>query len=91
MKSSLIGQINSAYSDIPAYAREEVIKNASLAAMQLMLAAKAIGLDSCPMGGFNADAFVEAFNVPCRYIPVMLRRWSGTASNVPIISFTPPA
>ncbi|GGD81775.1 nitroreductase family protein [Paenibacillus nasutitermitis] len=72
IKSSLISQINAAYSDIPAYAREEAIKNASLAAMQLMLAAKAKGLDSCPMGGFNVDTFMEAFSVPGRYIPIML-------------------
>lgn len=72
MKSRLIGQINASYADTPAYAREEAIRNASLAAMQLMLAAKAKGLDSCPMGGFNADTFIEAFNIPCRYIPVML-------------------
>ncbi|MFF2886012.1 nitroreductase family protein [Paenibacillus sp. NPDC057967] len=72
MKSRLIGQINTAYSDTSTYAREEAIKNASLAAMQLMLAARAKGLDSCPMGGFDADTFVEAFNVPCRYIPIML-------------------
>lgn len=73
IKSSLISQINAAYSDITAsYVREEAIKNASLAAMQLMLAAKAKGLDSCPMGGFAADTFIETFNVPSRYIPVML-------------------
>ncbi|NIK69363.1 MULTISPECIES: nitroreductase family protein [unclassified Paenibacillus] len=72
IKASLIDQIDAAYGDSPAYAREEAIRNASLAAMQLMLAAKAKGLDSCPMGGFSADAFIEAFHIPSRYIPVML-------------------
>lgn len=72
VKSGLISQINEAYSETPAYARDEAIRNASLAAMQLMLAAKAKGLATCPMGGFNTDAFIEAFNVPSRYIPVML-------------------
>jgi nitroreductase len=72
VKSSLIGQIESAYSNVPAFPRDEAIRNASLAAMQLMLAAKAKGLDSCPMGGYDAGQFVQAFNVPARYVPVML-------------------
>lgn len=72
VKAALIGQIEQAYAASPAYARDEAIRNASLAAMQLMLAAKARGLDSCPMGGFDAERFVQAFNVPARYIPVLL-------------------
>ncbi len=72
IKSNLITQIANAYNNVPTIPRDEAIRNASLAAMQLMLAAKAKGLDSCPMGGYDADKFVEAFNVPSRYIPVML-------------------
>ncbi|SDE22961.1 Nitroreductase family protein [Paenibacillus sp. UNCCL117] len=71
-KSSLISQIEAAYTSAPNYPHEEAIRNASLVAMQFMLAAKANRLDSCPMGGFDADQFTEAFNVPPRYIPVML-------------------
>ncbi|WP_262680669.1 nitroreductase family protein [Paenibacillus sp. J5C2022] len=70
--TSLIDQIESAYANVPTVPRDEAIRNASLAAMQLMLAAKAKGLDSCPMGGYDADQFVEAFSVPERYIPVIL-------------------
>lgn len=72
VKSDLIGQIEAAYAGSSNYPREEAIRNASLAAMQLMLAAKAKGLDSCPMGGYDADRFIEVFNVPPRYVPVML-------------------
>lgn len=72
VKASLISQIEQAYAGTPTYPRDEAIRNASLAAMQLMLAAKAKGLDSCPMGGFDPDHFIEAFGVPARYIPVML-------------------
>jgi nitroreductase len=69
----MIGQIESAYGHAaPTYRRDEAIRNASLAAMQLMLAAKAKGFDSGPMVGFNADAFVEEFNVPPRYVPILL-------------------
>jgi nitroreductase len=70
---AMVTQIEDAYAGAsPSYRRDEAIRNASLAAMQLMLAAKAKGLDSGPMVGFDADAFVKAFNVPQRYIPVLL-------------------
>lgn len=72
VKNNLIKQINEAYTGNPVHSRDEAIRNASLAAMQLMLAAKAAGLDSCPMGGYNASMLIEAFRIPPRYIPVML-------------------
>ncbi len=43
-----------------------------LVSMQLMLAAKAKGYDTVPMGGYDADQFVNAFNVPDNLEPVML-------------------
>jgi len=43
-----------------------------LVAMQLMLAAKAKGYDTVPIGGFNPQKFVEAFHVPENLEPVML-------------------
>jgi nitroreductase len=72
IKQNLIGQINYTYANVPKAPRDEAIRNASLAAMQLMLAARAKGLDTCPIGGFDSAKFVETFNVPSRYIPVML-------------------
>jgi nitroreductase len=71
VKKNLIAQIDGAYT-IPTVPRDEAIRNASLAAMTLMLAARAKGLDTCPMGGFDAQKFVEEFRVPSRYLPVML-------------------
>ncbi|ENQ3078391.1 nitroreductase family protein [Bacillus cereus] len=43
-----------------------------LVAMQLMLAAKAEGFDTVPIGGFHPQKFVEAFHVPENLEPVML-------------------
>ncbi len=71
IKDRLVGQINGAYSNAQV-ARDEAFLNASLAGMQLMLAARAKGYDTCPMGGFNKQAFVEQFEIPSRYVPVML-------------------
>ncbi|MEK5056965.1 hypothetical protein BK126_18425 [Paenibacillus sp. FSL H7-0326] len=39
---------------------------------QEIMTAKAKGLDSCPIGGFDSDAFNAEFAVPSRYIPILL-------------------
>jgi len=52
--------------------RQIALIDGSLAAMQLMLAARSRGLDTVPMGGFNHEKFIEAFRVPATYVPVML-------------------
>lgn len=72
VRETLIGQIEGAYRNNPQFARDEAIRNASLASMQLMLAAKAKGYDTCPMGGFDRDALIQALNIPPRYVPVMM-------------------
>jgi nitroreductase len=69
---TLIGQIEGAYKNNPQVARDDAILNASLSAMQLMLAAKAKGYDTCPMGGFDREKLIEALNIPERYLPIML-------------------
>ncbi|WP_100330488.1 nitroreductase family protein [Bacillus xiapuensis] len=71
LKEILAGQINGAYQR-PEYPRDAAVLNSSLAAMQFMLAAKAAGWDTCPIGGFNPSALKEEFQVPDRYLPTML-------------------
>lgn len=72
VRDTMIQQIEGAYRGNPQVGRDEAIRNGSLAAMQLMLAAKAKGYDTCPMGGFDRDALVKELNIPERYIPVMM-------------------
>ncbi|MFK7694634.1 nitroreductase family protein [Paenibacillus sp. HJGM_3] len=72
LKNTLVGQIQGVYKSSPQVGRDEAIRNASLAAMQLMLAAKAKGYDTCPMGGYNPAKLVEEFHIPSRYLPIML-------------------
>lgn len=69
---TLIGNIRNAYANVPGIGQAEAIRNASFAAMQLMLAAKAKGYDTVPMGGYNAEALIREFNIPARYIPVVM-------------------
>jgi nitroreductase len=64
--------IERAYEKPSVKTREQAFLNASLFAMQLMLAAKAKGYDTCPMSGFDPDRLVEALHIPERYVPVMM-------------------
>lgn len=47
-------------------------QSSTLAAMTLMHAAWGRGIASCPMGGFDADALHEEFDVPADYEAVMI-------------------
>ncbi|CAN2251015.1 nitroreductase family protein [Bacillus vallismortis] len=71
IKQTLLGQINGAYQS-EQFARDSAFLNASLAAMQLMIAAKAKGYDTCAIGGFNKEQFQKQFDISERYVPVML-------------------
>lgn len=66
-KQQLLNNINGAYKNVENIGVYEAIRNASFAAMQLMLAAKAYGLDTVPMGGFNTEALRKELNIPDRY------------------------
>ena len=62
--------------------RDEAMRSAALAGMTLMLAAKDMGYDSCPMIGFDAAKVAELINLPENYaigfmIPVGKRSQPG--------------
>lgn len=52
----------------------DIVKiDTSLAAMQLMLVARAHGYDTCPIGGFEQDKIAESLGLdPERYVPVLI-------------------
>ncbi len=52
--------------------RDEAIRSGAMAAQTLMLAAKALGYDSCPMIGFDQDKVAELINLPDDHILVMM-------------------
>ncbi|WP_103108129.1 nitroreductase family protein [Brevibacillus reuszeri] len=72
VRDTMIAQIEGAYKANPEIARDEAIRNSSYAAMQLMLAAKAKGYDTCPMGGYNRDALIKELNIPSRFLPTLM-------------------
>jgi len=52
--------------------RDECIRSASIAAMNIMLMAKGMGYDSCPMDGFDFDAVAKIINLPHDHIITMM-------------------
>ena len=44
--------------------RDEVMRSCGMAAQTLMLAAKSLGYDSCPMDGFDFEAVAKLINLP---------------------------
>ena len=52
------------YDGKPELTRDEGIRSTALAGMTLMLAAKGMGYDSCPMVGFDFDAVAKLINLP---------------------------
>ncbi|TFE27191.1 nitroreductase family protein [Cohnella luojiensis] len=72
-KNAMVERSVGMYSSFPdEIARKIVHTDGGLVSMQLMLAAKAKGYDTVPMGGYDAAKFKEAFGVSERYIPIML-------------------
>lgn len=51
--------------------RDEAMRSCGIAAQTIMLAAKSIGYDSCPMDGFDFDAVGELINLPEDHVIAM--------------------
>jgi nitroreductase len=51
--------------------RDEAMRSCGMAAMTLMLAAKEMGYDSCPMDGFDFDAVGRLINLPADHVIAM--------------------
>jgi len=51
--------------------RDEAMRSCGIAAQTLMLAAKSMGYDSCPMDGFDFDKVAELINLPADHVIAM--------------------
>ena len=60
------------YSNSPQNRRDEAMRSCGFAAQTIMLAAKQMGLDSCPMVGFEYDEMAKIINLPDDHIIVMM-------------------
>jgi len=51
--------------------RDEAMRSCGMAAMTIMLSAKEMGYDTCPMDGFDFDAVGKLLNLPADHAPTM--------------------
>ena len=64
----LLPAIHDYYADKPQTERDEVMRSCGMAAQTLMLAAQAMGYDSCPMDGFDFAEVGKLINLPADHV-----------------------
>lgn len=64
VRDFLLPAIHDYYHGKPQVQRDEAMRSCGMAAQTLMLAAKAMGYDSCPMDGFDFDAVGKLIHLP---------------------------
>lgn len=72
VRDFLLPAIDSYYRDKPQVQRDEALRSCGMAAQTLMLAARAMGYDSCPMDGFDFDAVAQLINLPNDHLIAMM-------------------
>ncbi len=68
----LVPMIRPFYEGKPELQRDEAVRSLGIAGQTIMLAAKAMGYDSCPMIGFDADAVAKLINLPENHVIGMM-------------------
>ncbi len=68
----LLPAIENYYTNHHQAQRDECIRSTSIAAMNIMLMAKEMGYDSCPMDGFDFDQVAKIINLPHDHIITMM-------------------
>lgn len=71
-KDMLVSMLTDFYKGKELLQRDEALRSVGIAAQTTMLTAKALGYDSCPMIGFDADAIAKLINLPEDHIVGML-------------------
>ena len=64
VREFMIPAINAYYDSKPQVQRDEVMRSSGIAGQTLMLAARDMGYDSCPMDGFDYEAVGKIINLP---------------------------
>jgi nitroreductase len=67
----LVPAIHQYYNNKPQVQRDEAMRSCGMAAMNLMLTAKSMGYDTCPMDGFDFDKVAELLKLPPDHTPTM--------------------
>jgi nitroreductase len=68
VQKQIVPMIGGFYKDNEQLQRDEAMRSAGIAGQTIMLAAKAMGYDTCPMIGFNPQKVAEIVNLPKDYV-----------------------
>tara|TARA_R110002049_G_scaffold293098_1_gene477943 strand:+ start:132 stop:734 length:603 start_codon:yes stop_codon:yes gene_type:complete len=72
VRGILLPAIENYYTNHHQAQRDECFRSTSIAAMNIMLMAKGMGYDSCPMDGFDFDKVAKIINLPHDHIVTMM-------------------
>ncbi len=64
IQDTMVGMIKNYYEGKDQIKRDEAHRSCAMAGMNIMLAATALGYDTCPMDGFDYDAMGKLINLP---------------------------
>ena len=64
VREMMVPAIDAYYRDKPQVQRDEIMRSCGIAGQTLMLAARAMDLDSCPMDGFDFEAVAKIIQLP---------------------------
>lgn len=71
VRDFVLSSIDEYYRGKPQVERDEAMRSCGIAAQTLMLAAKSLGYDSCPMDGFDFDAVGKLIHLPEDHVIAM--------------------
>lgn len=71
VKDFMLPAIDDYYRGKDQVQRDEAMRSCGIAAQTLILAAKSLGYDSCPMDGFDFDKVAELINLPDDHVIAM--------------------
>ncbi|UVW29306.1 nitroreductase family protein [Massilia sp. H6] len=72
VQAMMVPMIDTYYSGKPQVQRDEAMRSCGIAAQTIMLAAKSLGYDTCPMDGFDFDAVGEIIALPEHHVITMM-------------------
>ena len=72
VQEMIVPMIAPYYADNPSLQRDEALRSIGIASQSIMLAAKSMGLDSCPMIGFDPQKVADLIQLPNNHLIGML-------------------
>ena len=71
-RNALVDSLKNSYREKPQQQRDEAMRSCGMAAQTIMLAAKSMGYDTCPMKGFDYEKVGKLVKLPDDHVIVMM-------------------